>query len=369
MNLLEKLVNKKNKSKLFRINLHIIFWFFYWLIGYYFNTISFNIFSSTILSWTEPLCNVLNLLFFYYPLMYLIWPNYLRKKKYLIGILFIFFQILIYTVFYEFQERLLLANCPSCVDILAKMPSSVKQGTEVPLFEGIAGSLYSLGILYVLIARLSPVIAIKVSLDFIQERTAAIELEKENILLEFNFLKSQVNPHFLFNTLNNIHSLVVQDRRQDASSVLAKLSDFLRHSLYESGVESISLSKEVKLLEDYIELEKLRLNNTKVTLVTNTNNHEVQIPPLLFIPLVENAFKYIADNLPLNSFIDIKIDLNDKLLTFYIRNNYDPIKRNLSGGIGVKNLSKRLINYYPEKHYLKITDSDNIYEIKISIQL
>lgn len=301
--------------------------------------------------------------------MYIIWPKFLRKRKYLVGLLFIFLQILIYTVLYELQERWLLVNCPSCAEILAQMPSSVKQSTEKPLLEGIASSLFSLGILYVLIARLSPVIAIKVSFDFIRERTAAIELEKENILLEFNFLKSQVNPHFLFNTLNNIHSLVVQERKQDASATIAKLSDFLRHSLYESGSESIALSKEVKLLQDYIELEKLRLNKTDVRLFSETNNNDLQLPPLLFMPLVENAFKYTADNLPVKSFIDIKIELKDDSLTFHIRNNYDPMKSNHSGGIGLKNLKKRLINYYPQKHSIEITDIESIYEVKISIEI
>lgn len=301
--------------------------------------------------------------------MYIIWPKFLRKRKYVVGLLFIFLQILIYTVLYELQERWLLVNCPSCAEILAQMPSGVKQSTEKPLLEGIVSSLFSLGILYVLIARLSPVIAIKISLDFIRERTAAIELEKENILLEFNFLKSQVNPHFLFNTLNNIHSLVVQERKQDASATIAKLSDFLRHSLYESGSDSIALSKEIKLLQDYIELEKLRLNKTDVRLFLDTNDHDVQLPPLLFMPLVENAFKYIADNLPVKSFIDIKIELKDDCLTFHIRNNYDPTKRNHAGGIGLKNLKKRLMNYYPQKHSIEITDIENIYEVKISIEI
>lgn len=264
---------------------------------------------------------------------------------------------------------MLIANCSSCADILAQMPSSMNQGLRQTLFEGIMSSFLSLGIVYVLIARLSPVIAFKLSLDFIKERNAAIELEKENILLEFNFLKSQVNPHFLFNTLNNIHSLVVQERKQDASATIAKLSDFLRHSLYESGSETIPLSKEIKLLQDYIELEKLRLNKTEATLSANTNNTDIQLPPLLFMPLVENAFKYSADNLPVHSFIYINIEQEGNNLDFHIRNNYDPQKRNNSGGIGLKNLKKRLMNYYPGKHSIETTDIENMYDVKISIEL
>jgi LytS/YehU family sensor histidine kinase len=84
---------------------------------------------------------------------------------------------------------------------------------------------------------------------------------------------------------------------------------------------------------------------------------------------VENAFKYTADNLPVKSFINISIALKDRSLRFHTRNNYDPVKRNNSGGIGLKNLKKRLLNYYPGKHILEITDRENIYEIKISIDI
>lgn len=301
--------------------------------------------------------------------MYIVWPNYLRKKKYLSGILLLCIQSTLYTVLHELQERFLLINCTTCAEILAQLPASLKQSMGQSLFQGITSSLFSLGIFYILIARLSPVIAIKVSLDYIRERTAAVELEKENILLEFNFLKAQVNPHFLFNTLNNIHSLIVQERKQDASATIAKLSDFLRHSLYESGSESIALSKEIKLLQDYIELERLRLNKTEVSLLSDINNTDLQLPPLLFIPLLENAFKYSADNLPMKSFITIQIKLKDNNLIFRIRNNYDPMKRNQSGGIGLKNLTKRLQNYYPAKHAIVITDIENIYEVKISIEV
>ena len=369
MHALERFLKLKNNNRSFRVTVHVIFWLIYWLISYYFNTISLNIFASTPLAWLEPLCSIVNLLIFYYPLMYVVWPRFFRKGKYATGVLLLFMQVLAYTILYELQERMLITNCSSCADILAQMPASMNQGLRQTLFEGIMSSFLSLGIVYVLIARLSPVIAFKLSLDFTKERNAAIELEKENILLEFNFLKSQVNPHFLFNTLNNIHSLVVQERKQDASATIAKLSDFLRHSLYESGSETIPLSKEIKLLQDYIELEKLRLNKTEATLSANTNNTDVQLPPLLFMPLVENAFKYSADSLPVHSFIHINIEQNNNNLHFHIRNNYDPQKRNNPGGIGLKNLKKRLMNYYPGKHSIETTDIENTYDVKISIEL
>ncbi|RZJ56668.1 MAG: hypothetical protein EOO45_28500 [Flavobacterium sp.] len=209
--------------------------------------------------------------------------------------------------------------------------------------------------------------AIKLALDYAKERTNLIELEKENLQLEFNFLRSQVNPHFLFNTLNNIHSLIVQDRKEQASATVARLSGFLRHSLYESGKERMDLAKEIELLQDYIALEKVRLNKTSVHLETTTDGSPYALPPLLFMPLVENAFKYNADNLPTDSFINIYIEQEGKNLQFRIRNNYDAGKRGSGGGIGMQNLQKRLLHYYPGKHRLELRDEAGTYEVKISI--
>ena len=369
MSLLERILKLTNENKYVRVWFHVFFWIFYWLITYYFNTISLNIFSKTFLAWLEPLCNVLNLILFYYPFMYIIVPFFLKKKRYLIGIIFLLTQIIIYALLSEIQERFLIEHCITCKDILAQMPASITQSLQQSLFIGITSSLLSFGIIFVLIAKLSPVMAFKISIDLVKAQKTAIELEKVNILLEFNFLKSQVNPHFLFNTLNNIHSLIFQDRRKDASATISKLSDFLRYSLYESGKEWVKLSKEIKLINDYIELEKLRLNKTDVSFSSNTNNDDIEIPPLLFIPLVENAFKYTADTTFNKSFINIRIELKNKILKFQITNNYDASKRNNNGGIGLSNLKKRLLNYYPTKHLLEITDSENVHKVKIQIKL
>lgn len=369
MNSLEKLVEAKNKKMIFRVALHLFFWLIYWLISYYFNTISINLYAGTQLVWAEPLCDVLNLLLFYYPFVYFIWPILFRKRKYLAGIILLALQVLLYTFLYELQERLLIRYCPSCKAILATLPPSMNSSAEQSLMDGMLTSFLSLGIFYVLVARLSPVLAIKFSLDFIKERTASLELEKENILLEFNFLKAQVNPHFLFNTLNNIQSLIVQNRKSDASATVAKLSDFLRHALYETGKNRISLEKEIKLLQDYIELEQLRLNKTIVQFQVDTQALDISIPPLLLVPIVENAFKYTADNLPGRSFIHLHLATENGVLFFETRNNYDPAKRNKAGGIGLQNLRKRLLNVYSNKHELTIKDENFVYTISLKVLL
>ncbi len=317
--------------------------------------------------WIEPLFSTANLMLFYYPLMYFTWAVLVKRKRIFAGVVVLVLQIILYTIIYEILERQMIAHCSTCLEILAEIPERFKTGMDQLLIPGILSTLLSGGVVYILIAKLSPVIALKIALDYTHERTTALELEKENIQLEFNLLKSQVNPHFLFNTLNNIHSLIVQQRNPQASATVAKLSGFLRHSLYESGGEWVQLSRELAVLIDYIELEKLRLNKTQVTVQVDAGEENPPIPALLFLSLAENAFKYSADHLPGKSYIDIRLLGVGKQVEFYCRNDYDPQKRTTTGGIGMAGLRKRLQHYYPGKHEIQIKDEHNIYEITISI--
>ncbi|RYY65402.1 MAG: hypothetical protein EOO13_17255, partial [Chitinophagaceae bacterium] len=196
MSTLHQLLDKKNNSPLVRILLHSLLWLTYWALGYYFNTISLNIFSATDLSWMEALSTTLNLLLFYYPFMYFTWPLLAKNKKYLLFIAVFIGQLILFTVLFEIQERLLIEYCEACRQIIARIPSDLWGGVNQDLSSGILSSFLSLGTLYILIGKLSPVIAIKLALDYAKERTNLIELEKENLQLEFNFLRSQVNPHF-----------------------------------------------------------------------------------------------------------------------------------------------------------------------------
>ncbi|RYY66136.1 MAG: hypothetical protein EOO13_16220, partial [Chitinophagaceae bacterium] len=196
MSTLHQVLDKKNKSPFVRTFLHILLWLTYWALGYYFNTISLNIFSATDLSWMEALSTTLNLLLFYYPFMYFTWPRLAKKKKYILFIVVFVLQLILFTVLFEIQERLLIEYCEACRQIIARIPQDLLGAHNQDLSSGILSSFLSLGTLYILIGKLSPVIAIKLALDYAKERTNLIELEKENLQLEFNFLRSQVNPHF-----------------------------------------------------------------------------------------------------------------------------------------------------------------------------
>ena len=163
------------------------------------------------------------------------------------------------------------------------------------LIDNILYKSSNIGLFFNLFSSLILPIAIKSSLGYYQFYTKTLQLEKEKVQLELNFLKAQVNPHFLFNTLNNLYGLIVHKRIDESAETVTRLSDFMRYSLENANKKSISLSEEIKLINNYIELEGLRLNNTKVTFTTNANENKKSLPPLLFIPLVENAFKYNID--------------------------------------------------------------------------
>jgi LytS/YehU family sensor histidine kinase len=186
--------------------------------------------------------------------------------------------------------------------------------------------------------------------------------------LEFGFFKSQVNPHFLFNTLNNIYSLILHDRKDQSADMVARLSAFMRYTLHDASAEKAPMNKELKLMSDYVELERIRLNHTLVRSQFATEGNGYLLPPLLFIPLLENAFKYVIDSQ--GSFIDINLHISQDRLQFVCRNSYDPANgQRQEGGIGLSNVHKRLEQYYPGKYSYNINSDNAVYSVNLAIDL
>ena len=187
---------------------------------------------------------------------------------------------------------------------------------------------------------------------------------------ELEWLKNQLNPHFLFNTLNNISSLIQldADKAQDA---IAQLSDLLRYAMYETRHEMVPLQGEVEFMQNYIELMKLRCNDrTEVRSQFSTPNAQLQIAPLLFVSLIENAFKHgVSSNR--DSRIDITLTNDEHQLTFVCENtNFPKNDTDRSGsGIGLENTRRRLDLIYKDRYMWEQTLEDNIYKVKITIQL
>lgn len=198
------------------------------------------------------------------------------------------------------------------------------------------------------------------------------DLEKQNLRLELDFLKSQVNPHFLFNTLNNIQSYIVQDEKMKSIELIGRLSEFMRFALYECTEEYIEVTKEIDMLTDYVELERVRCDDRVVIKFERAGDFSsYKIPPLLLMPFVENAFKHGADDQLSNSWIKISIVEQNGRLNLEVENNYSPsaIPAEKTGGIGLENVKKRLKHYFSGKHDLQITTNGNTFLVNLNLQL
>ena len=208
---------------------------------------------------------------------------------------------------------------------------------------------------------------------FIRVRQLKQQLKDEkakNTEAELAWLKNQINPHFLFNTLNNISSLtqIDADAAQDA---IAQLSDLLRYAMYETNKNTVPLGGEVEFMRNYIELMKLRCNEqTSVNYQLSTDSELVEVAPLLFVSLIENAFKHgVSSGRP--SAISIKLEQHQGQLTFVCDNtNYPKNDKDRSGsGIGIENTRRRLELMYADRYEWEQTLEDNIYHVMIKLKL
>lgn len=198
------------------------------------------------------------------------------------------------------------------------------------------------------------------------------EIQKEKTLTELKALKSQVNPHFLFNSLNSIFSLA-RKSSPVLPDIILKLSGMMRYVIYETDVEMISLQKEIEIIKDYIDLQKLRSSNSEnitLEILGEVGGHK--IAPLLFLPFVENSFKHGIKGGAKNSFIKIRIEITGGVLNFEIENNQgNPAEIHDDGfkGIGIENVRKRLNLIYPGAHVLKISGTDERFKVLMQVQL
>ncbi len=213
-------------------------------------------------------------------------------------------------------------------------------------------------------------VAIRMTIEWYRTENAKAKIEAVASQAELKNLKSQLNPHFLFNTLNNIYSLISIDKDKAQHSVLG-LSKILRYVLYDNNQDKVQLQKELLFTRSYIELMSLRLTekvNVSVNIPDETNGD--MIAPLMFITLIENAFKHGVSQTE-SSFIDIGIEISDNLVTCTVKNSFFPKKENdYSGsGIGITNLKRRLELIYPKKHEYNISLLDNVYVSTLKIEL
>jgi LytS/YehU family sensor histidine kinase len=215
---------------------------------------------------------------------------------------------------------------------------------------------------------------VRIPLDWLKMQSEKNELLTRNIETELQSLKNQINPHFLFNTLNNLYALTLKKSDQ-APEVVLKLSDMMRYMLYECNEKEVLMEKEFRYIRNYIELEKLRYSsNTEIELNIDEGLMEKRIAPLLLIPFVENSFKHGSQSSLEKAYIKINAKLEEETLLFSVINSKPQvlpgqIHPKKQGGVGLVNVYKRLELIYPKRHILQIDDMPDSYSIKLIIHL
>lgn len=210
--------------------------------------------------------------------------------------------------------------------------------------------------------------AIKLFQQWIADAQLIHDLELANTNGELEQLKNQINPHFLFNMLNNANVLIEDDPKK-ASQVLVKLSDLLRYQLYDSSRDKVLLTSEIHFLEDFLNLEKVRRDNFNFLISKEGELSGVQVPPLLFISFVENAVKHNNDAAK-SSYLNLYFDVRHHELFFKCVNSKPAVKAvSKSGGLGLANIKRRLELLFPSSHSLQIKDDPETYCVTLSLNL
>lgn len=202
---------------------------------------------------------------------------------------------------------------------------------------------------------------------FLRNQARLKELETTSLKTELNYLKNQINPHFLFNALNSIYVRTRTNPAQASESIL-HLSDLLRYQLYDCAQESVNLSDEIEYLQNYLSIDKMRKNKSLVDFQVKGSSSGIKVAPFLFLPFVENALKH-GLNLDNENQIHVSFDIQPGEIIFEVENGKPehPVHQNGQGGIGLTNICRRLNLLYPGKHQLDIDDQDRSYKVRLCL--
>jgi len=289
---------------------------------------------------------------FYYCNYFLFIPKFLSQKKVLAYIGIIILSLLVYIYIPEFIRELFPNN-------ITRGPGDINRVLERLRLTTL--------VLFLIVLVISISINILSALYETQRLKRNIENEKNKA--ELLFLKSQINPHFLFNTLNSIYYMTLK-KSDDAPKAVIKLSDIMRYILTEASADFVPIQQEIDYIEKYIDLQKLRISdNTKVDYKFEGEINELQIAPLVIIPFVENAFKYGVSSHSESS-IHIKIEVLHNTLHLRVINTIITQVDEIEGTeIGLNNIKKRLDLIYPDQHELTIESDSDIFEVSLQINL
>jgi len=206
--------------------------------------------------------------------------------------------------------------------------------------------------------------------DHARQRKAMLLVQQKQTETELNFLRAQINPHFLFNTLNNLYALALRKSDKSPDAIL-KLSSILRYLLYDANTANASFEKEKEIMEAYIDIESLRLDNSTRLHIHISADEPYQVPPLLWLPVLENVFKHGTRIISEDNPVEFRFEIINNKLIIYSKNKEKMLVKTDEehGGIGLTNLQKRLALLYPGRHHLSVSQEDNYYISEVKIDL
>jgi LytS/YehU family sensor histidine kinase len=283
---------------------------------------------------------------------YILIPKFLKTEKYLLYLITFVITLLAF-------NKLSALYFERCIDYLFPDYYFISYHSNTTLF-----TIYSL--------LLVGTTLIKLSADwfyFNRQENRELKIRNQQIQTQLSLLRSQINPHFLFNSLNVIYALAIE-KKMETKDAIVQLSDILRYVIYDSNTPRVSLKDEITLLKNYIEFQKFRQKETgNITFNCKIDNQNYQIYPMLLIPLVENSFKYGIKGDINNTFLNIDLSLQNDEFIFHIENNYSPdqLKPNQHSGVGLENIRKNLEIVYAKTHEFKIVKTKDTFRVILKL--
>ena len=348
-----------NSKQLYSISFrhHIIFWSIYFLLntlrwGSYFGDLNYSLKTNTLGFPIHMILCYLN--------VFILMPQLVFKKKYILYIASILGAIFLMVVL-KFNLTYYLVS----TEVWPEGPKTINKLTLNYTIDMMIGELYVVTF----------VTAFKITLDFIKEHKRVTDLEKVNLKTELLFLKTQISPHFFFNTLNNINSLALE-KSNKTSKIILKLSELMRYLLYETKHKRQSLENEILCIQNYLDLEKVRHDDSlEINMAISGDIQNKTIAPILLLTFIENAFKHGANANIGYVKIDINFTVIEDFLYFTISNpmpaktKQDPFF-DYSSGIGLKNVKKRLeLGYQKNDYKLTIKEKNNMFVVSLKIKV
>lgn len=336
---------------------HIIFWAIYFI----FNTLRWSsIHNDFIYSLKTNLIGFPIHMALAYFNVYFLMPKFIYNKKYITYAVLILASLFVMLLVKYNLTYYLVSN-----DVWPEMSGKTNTLSIDYAIQTMLGEFYVI----------SFVTAIKITVDRLRENSKIHDMEKRQLTTELKFLRSQVSPHFFFNTLNNIYSLTLE-KSNKAPEVVLKLSELMRYLLYATKKRRQDLTSEIECIHNYIDLERIRFDDTlNIDVNISGNLEKYMIAPMLLIPLVENCFKHGASKNIGEMQINIDLDVQDSFMDFKISNTI-PQKNKVSalntrsGGIGLSNVKKRLeLGYNKEDYKLSIFEENKMFHVNLKLKV